>query len=303
MTKSLPLTTTTTTEIPLNFDDFQNIPKKKSKKSNRKHKLKFVVPSTIAESIIPEYESFNSDAADAADVPDDDDQIITTTTISNENDYDIDLNQSKDDYLDFIYSSKSKYDTDDENLENVKKKLEVTRVNGRYMSVDSDQLLKYEKDIKKSKENNNNNDKAKKKKLEMIFYTNQDKPIKIHNTFGGGGLGGIDRKDHGACFTGTDSYLHFSDAETMRRIISYQIDLNLRFKTRSNHGLILWSGRHSALEDDDFLSLGIEKGFLHLRYNLGSGEVNIQYNSTKVSDGLWHRVRATRLVIDTNDFD
>lgn len=64
----------------------------------------------------------------------------------------------------------------------------------------------------------------------------------------------------GACFNGHDSYFHYSDAETMRRIISYQIDLNLRFKTHSNNGLILWSGRHSAQQDDDFLSLGIEEG-------------------------------------------
>ncbi|XP_058123120.1 uncharacterized protein LOC131294149 [Anopheles ziemanni] len=102
------------------------------------------------------------------------------------------------------------------------------------------------------------------------------------------------RKYQGACFTGTDSYFHYSDAETMRRVISYEIDLNLRFKTHSTNGLILWTGRHSALEGDDFLSLGIENGYLHLRYNLGSGEINIKYNATKVSDGLWHRVRALR---------
>ncbi|EAT34127.1 AAEL013602-PA, partial [Aedes aegypti] len=102
------------------------------------------------------------------------------------------------------------------------------------------------------------------------------------------------RRYQGACFTGTESFFHYSDAETMRRVISYEIDLNLRFKTHSPNGLILWTGRHSALEGDDFLSLGVENGFLHLRYNLGSGEVNIKYNSTKVSDGLWHRVRALR---------
>ncbi|KAL1398383.1 hypothetical protein pipiens_000214 [Culex pipiens pipiens] len=102
------------------------------------------------------------------------------------------------------------------------------------------------------------------------------------------------RRYQGACFTGTESYFHYSDAETMRRVISYEIDLNLRFKTHSTNGLILWTGRHSALEGDDFLSLGVENGYLHLRYNLGSGEINIKYNSTKVSDGLWHRVRALR---------
>ncbi|KAJ6636410.1 Pikachurin [Pseudolycoriella hygida] len=102
------------------------------------------------------------------------------------------------------------------------------------------------------------------------------------------------KKNHGACFTGADSYFHYNDAETMREIISYKIDLNLRFKTHSTNGLILWTGRHSALEDDDYLSLGIENGYLHMRYNLGSGEVNIVYNSTRVSDGLWHRIRALR---------
>lgn len=122
-------------------------------------------------------------------------------------------------------------------------------------------------------------------------------------------------KGRGACFTGADSYFHYNDAETMRQVISYKIDLNLRFKTHSVNGLILWTGRHSALEEDDYLSLGIENGYeqinckflydanflrisinsyLHLRYNLGSGEVNIQYNSTRVSDGLWHRIRAFR---------
>ncbi|CAD7077010.1 unnamed protein product [Hermetia illucens] len=98
----------------------------------------------------------------------------------------------------------------------------------------------------------------------------------------------------GACFTGTDSYFHYNDAETMSHVISYKIDLNLRFKTRSRNGVILWSGRQSALDNDDFLSLGIENGYLHLRYNLGSGEADVQFNATKVSDGLWHRVRATR---------
>lgn len=68
------------------------------------------------------------------------------------------------------------------------------------------------------------------------------------------------KKSHGACFTGADSFFHYNDAETMRQIISYQIDLNLRFKTHSNNGLILWSGRHTAQDDDDYLLLGIENG-------------------------------------------
>ncbi|TMW54579.1 hypothetical protein DOY81_000373 [Sarcophaga bullata] len=104
------------------------------------------------------------------------------------------------------------------------------------------------------------------------------------------------RKNFGACFAGQDSYFHYNDAETMSQIISYNIDLNLRIKTRSENGVILWTGRvgSSDRDSDDYLSLGIEDGYLHFRYNLGSGEVNIRFNATKVSDGLWHRVRAIR---------
>ncbi|XP_004535980.1 uncharacterized protein LOC101451481 [Ceratitis capitata] len=103
------------------------------------------------------------------------------------------------------------------------------------------------------------------------------------------------RKNFGACFAGKDSYFHYNDAETMSQVISYNIDLNLRIKTHSENGVILWTGRQGATEENaDFLSLGIENGHLHFRYDLGSGEVDIKFNTSRVSDGLWHRVRAFR---------
>ncbi|CAD7014666.1 unnamed protein product [Ceratitis capitata] len=81
----------------------------------------------------------------------------------------------------------------------------------------------------------------------------------------------------------------------MSQVISYNIDLNLRIKTHSENGVILWTGRQGATEENaDFLSLGIENGHLHFRYDLGSGEVDIKFNTSRVSDGLWHRVRAFR---------
>lgn len=46
----------------------------------------------------------------------------------------------------------------------------------------------------------------------------------------------------------------------MKQIISYKIELNLRLKTHSHNGLILWTGRHTAQVDDDYLLLGIENG-------------------------------------------
>lgn len=31
-------------------------------------------------------------------------------------------------------------------------------------------------------------------------------------------------------------------------------------------------------------------------FNVGSGEMVLEYNSTRIDDGLWHRVRATRFI-------
>jgi hypothetical protein len=61
-------------------------------------------------------------------------------------------------------------------------------------------------------------------------------------------------------------------------------------------GLLLWSGRQNMSAAGDFLALGIADGYLHFRFNLGSGEVIIPYNFTRVDDGLWHRVKAVRCV-------
>ncbi|KAL9919693.1 EGF like, fibronectin type III and laminin G domains protein pikachurin isoform 2-T5 [Glossina fuscipes fuscipes] len=71
------------------------------------------------------------------------------------------------------------------------------------------------------------------------------------------------RKNFGACFAGHDSYFHYNDAETMSQIISYTIDLNLRIKTRSDNGVILWTGKVGSTDrdKDDYLSLGIENGW------------------------------------------
>ena len=35
--------------------------------------------------------------------------------------------------------------------------------------------------------------------------------------------------------------------------------------------------------------------YFQFAFNLGSGEARLVYNSTRVDDGLWHRIRATRL--------
>ncbi|XP_076289136.1 pikachurin isoform X1 [Lasioglossum baleicum] len=111
-------------------------------------------------------------------------------------------------------------------------------------------------------------------------------------------------------FSGSESYLHYNDADTMKRIISYRVDINMRFRASSSSGLLLWSGRQADPqeqrdENDDFLALGLDRGYLTLAYNLGSGEAVLRYNLTRLDDDLWHRVRAVRneqwasLVVDS----
>ncbi|XP_012249798.1 pikachurin [Bombus impatiens] len=111
-------------------------------------------------------------------------------------------------------------------------------------------------------------------------------------------------------FSGSESYLHYNDADTMKRIISYRVDINMRFRASSSSGLLLWSGRQADPqeqrdENDDFLALGLDHGYLSLAYNLGSGEAVLRYNLTRLDDDLWHRVRAVRneqwasLVVDS----
>ncbi|XP_053985558.1 pikachurin-like [Hylaeus volcanicus] len=111
-------------------------------------------------------------------------------------------------------------------------------------------------------------------------------------------------------FSGSESYLHYNDADTMKRIISYRVDINMRFRASSSNGLLLWSGRQADPQEqrdknDDFLALGLDRGYLTLAYNLGSGEAVLRYNLTRLDDDLWHRVRAVRneqwasLVVDS----
>ncbi|XP_045762422.1 uncharacterized protein LOC123865443 [Maniola jurtina] len=93
-------------------------------------------------------------------------------------------------------------------------------------------------------------------------------------------------------FSGKDSFIHIDDEETIKRLLSYTLDINIRFRSVSSDGLLVWSGR--VTPPGDFLSLAVENSVLVFRYDLGSGEVIIIANHTKVDDGLWHRARATR---------
>ncbi|XP_065220791.1 pikachurin-like [Planococcus citri] len=96
-----------------------------------------------------------------------------------------------------------------------------------------------------------------------------------------------------------DTFLHYVDPELNRRIVSDRVSINMRFKTTSVMGLLLWHGNAAATSlnsNKDFLSLAIVNGYLQLSYNVGNGQVSLMYNSTRVDDGHWHRVNIFREV-------
>ncbi|KAJ8925428.1 hypothetical protein NQ315_009261, partial [Exocentrus adspersus] len=92
-------------------------------------------------------------------------------------------------------------------------------------------------------------------------------------------------------FHGVDSYLHLKDASTLDAISSDPLVLNIRFKVSSQSGLLLF-----ASTGENFVSLGLEKGSLVLRYSgrERGEEIRVVHNTTTVHDGLWHRVKAVK---------
>jgi hypothetical protein len=80
------------------------------------------------------------------------------------------------------------------------------------------------------------------------------------------------------------------------------MDLSLRFRAFSPEGLLLWAGDRptatkngrNKLKASDYMSVSLKDGLLRYSYNLGSGEVTLFYNLTRVDDGVWHNLRVTR---------
>lgn len=92
-----------------------------------------------------------------------------------------------------------------------------------------------------------------------------------------------------------NSYLLFTDDEIMKRVIGSKMDLHLRFRAFAPEGLILWSGdQNKTSTSNDFMSLSLDQGLIRYTFNLGSGEVTLLNNYTRVDDGVWHSLRITR---------
>lgn len=91
-------------------------------------------------------------------------------------------------------------------------------------------------------------------------------------------------------FHGTESYLHYSDALTLEALAANPFNVNVRFKTSTKNGLLLWVNTGLG----SYLTLGLEEGALVLRFTVRLEEVVVVHNSTTVHDNLWHRLKAIR---------
>ena len=98
----------------------------------------------------------------------------------------------------------------------------------------------------------------------------------------------------------------------VRRVTGDKLHMWFRFRSTSRDGLLLWIGEDNLtdlneayVEEDlvslsigDCLSLEIKDGRLVLRYNLGSGFAELNYNSNDTFDnGEWHTVRLARYAL------
>ncbi|XP_072023785.1 LOW QUALITY PROTEIN: pikachurin-like [Amphiura filiformis] len=96
-----------------------------------------------------------------------------------------------------------------------------------------------------------------------------------------------------------ESYLWYTTEWIMNRIRGKQTDISLQFRSWGADGLILWSGKRYMEQSitSDFLSIGLEEGFLVVSYNLGGGTAELLSNTT-LNDGEWHKLKIER---DTQD--
>ncbi|KAI8509776.1 hypothetical protein Bbelb_122040 [Branchiostoma belcheri] len=90
-----------------------------------------------------------------------------------------------------------------------------------------------------------------------------------------------------------NSYMQYTGTQLMKRLSGNRNDFQIRVKTTTADGMILWSGSLPMGRHRDFISIGLEGGAVVLRYNLGSGEAQLSSNST-INDGRWHKIRARR---------
>lgn len=68
----------------------------------------------------------------------------------------------------------------------------------------------------------------------------------------------------------------------------------MKIKATGPNGLIFWVGEDTMSPHSDYLAIGLDHGHPILRYNLGSGDMVISYNDSRLDDGKWHKIKVER---------
>ncbi|XP_077116593.1 basement membrane-specific heparan sulfate proteoglycan core protein isoform X5 [Ranitomeya variabilis] len=113
----------------------------------------------------------------------------------------------------------------------------------------------------------------------------------VHEGSGGNDAPGV----YGSFFSG-DSYITLPRQTFPRSRPDSPETIELELRTTSADGAILWQGmeeREGGGRERDFISLGLRRGHLVFRYQLGSGEANIT-TEDPINDGEWHKITAIR---------
>lgn len=77
----------------------------------------------------------------------------------------------------------------------------------------------------------------------------------------------------------------------MKHIGASKMNLYIRFRAFAADGILIWSGderKTATSHHSDYMQVNLEKGIIRYAYNLGSGEVVLTSNYSKVDDGVWH---------------
>lgn len=68
----------------------------------------------------------------------------------------------------------------------------------------------------------------------------------------------------------------------------------MRVRANEPDGLLFWTGEEAMTSSSDYLAIGLRDGHAQFGFNLGSGEVLITYNESRIDDGNWHKIRVQR---------
>ncbi|KAK2165282.1 hypothetical protein LSH36_52g01014 [Paralvinella palmiformis] len=91
-------------------------------------------------------------------------------------------------------------------------------------------------------------------------------------------------------FSGINSYLRLKRIQQAYR----QITIEMTFKTLSNEGILLYSGKIMN-GTGDFISLSVKDGFVEFRYDLGSGPAVLR-SSHQVTLNKFHKLKVQRFM-------